>query len=88
MKAIVTVYPRREVLDPQGKAIGQALVRVGFEEVRDVRAGKSFEIDIGLEDGERARERLARMCETLLANTVVEDYTIEIVAGETGVGAA
>ncbi len=74
MKAIVTVYPRREVLDPQGKAIGQALARIGFDEVREVRAGKSFEIELGGDDAERARERLARMCEKLLANTVVEDY--------------
>jgi phosphoribosylformylglycinamidine synthase subunit PurS len=81
VKAIVTVYPRREVLDPQGKAIAQALQRVGFDEVREVRAGKSFEIELGVEDRERARERLARMCETLLANTVVEYYSIEIEGG-------
>jgi phosphoribosylformylglycinamidine synthase len=81
VKATVTVYPRREVLDPQGKAIGQALARVGFDEVREVRAGKSFEIELGTEDAERARERLRRMCETLLANTVVEDYTISIEGG-------
>lgn len=81
MKAIVTVYPRREVLDPQGKAIGQALARVGFAEVREVRAGKSFEIELGIEDPDRARERLRRMCETLLANTVVEDYAISIEGG-------
>jgi phosphoribosylformylglycinamidine synthase len=81
VKAIVTVYPRREVLDPQGKAIGQALARVGFDEVREVRAGKSFEIELGIEDAARDRDRLRRMCETLLANTVVEDYSIEIVGG-------
>jgi len=81
VKAIVTVYPRREVLDPQGKAIGQALARVGFDEVREVRAGKSFAIELGIEDAARARDRLRRMCETLLANTVVEEYTIEIVGG-------
>jgi phosphoribosylformylglycinamidine synthase subunit PurS len=81
VKAIVTVYPRREVLDPQGKAIGQALARIGFEEVREVRAGKSFEIELQSGDAERARERLARMCEKLLANTVVEDYSITIEGG-------
>ena len=85
MKAIVTVYPRREVLDPQGKAIGQALQRVGFDEVREVRAGKSFQIELGSQDRARARERLARMCETLLANTVVEDYSIEIEGGSIGI---
>jgi phosphoribosylformylglycinamidine synthase len=85
VKAIVTVYPRREVLDPQGKAIGQALARIGFDEVREVRAGKSFEIELDgapfAGDRERARERLARMCEKLLANTVVEDYSIAIEGG-------
>jgi len=82
VKAIVTVYPRREVLDPQGKAIGQALARVGFDEVREVRAGKSFTIELSIDDPDRARERLRRMCETLLANTVVEHYSIEIVAAD------
>jgi phosphoribosylformylglycinamidine synthase subunit PurS len=81
VKAIVTVYPRREVLDPQGKAIGQALARIGFDEVREVRAGKSFEIELLDGDRERARERLARMCEKLLANTVVEDYSIAFDGG-------
>lgn len=81
MKAIVTVYPRREVLDPQGKAIGQALMRIGFDEVREVRAGKSFTIELGTDDPQRARDRLARMCEKLLANTVVEDYSISIDGG-------
>jgi phosphoribosylformylglycinamidine synthase len=81
VKAIVTVYPRREVLDPQGKAIGQALARIGFEEVREVRAGKSFSIELSGDDAELARERLARMCEQLLANTVVEDYSIAIDGG-------
>ena len=78
MKARVLVYPRAEILDPQGKAICQALGRVGFDEVSDVRAGKSFEIELGVEDPAEAREQLERMCETLLANTVIEDYSIEI----------
>ncbi len=78
MKARVTVYPRREILDPQGKAIRSALERIGFPEVREVRAGKSFEIDLGEGDAQRAGERLAEMCEKLLANTVVEEYRIEL----------
>jgi phosphoribosylformylglycinamidine synthase len=81
VKATVTVYPRREVLDPQGKAIAQALARIGFDEVREVRAGKSFSIELGGDDAGRARERLACMCEQLLANTVVEDYSISIDGG-------
>ena len=82
MKARVTVYPRSQVLDPQGKAIAQALGRVGFDEVREVRAGKSFEIDLEIEDPGEARERLKRMCETLLANTVVEDYSVTLLTGD------
>lgn len=78
MKARVTVYPRREVLDPQGMAIRNALGRLGFEGVEDVRAGKSFEIDLEAKDSEQADERLRAMCEKLLANTVVEDYSIEV----------
>ena len=81
MKARVTVYPRREILDPQGKAIRGALERVGFAEVREVRAGKSFEIDLGVDDAQAAGEKLAAMCEKLLANTVVEEYRIELLNG-------
>ena len=78
MRAKVTVYPRREILDPQGKAIRDALNRVGFPGVEDVRAGKSFEISLGIEDAEAADRELRQMCEKLLANTVVEDYSVEI----------
>ena len=78
LKARITVFPRPEILDPQGKAIGDALARLGFNQVREVRAGKSFEIELSGSDALRARERLARMCEKLLANTVVEDYSISI----------
>ena len=81
MIARVTVYPRREILDPQGKAIRDALARVGFEGVEEVRAGKSFEIQLGLEDRDLALRQLREMCQKLLANTVVEDYTVEILNG-------
>lgn len=82
MKAKVTVYPRREILDPQGKAIRQALERSGFGEVHEVRAGKSFELELGDVDAQKAAERVAQMCEQLLANTVVEEYQIELLNGE------
>jgi phosphoribosylformylglycinamidine synthase subunit PurS len=82
MKARITVYPRREILDPQGKAIRDALSRVGFAGVDDVRAGKSFEISLAGEDPEAARRQLRDMCERLLANTVVEDYAVELLGGE------
>jgi phosphoribosylformylglycinamidine synthase subunit PurS len=78
VKARVTVYPRREILGPQGKAIRDALSRVGFPGVEDVRAGKSFEISLSSQDPEAANRELREMCEKLLANTVVEDYAVEL----------
>jgi phosphoribosylformylglycinamidine synthase PurS subunit len=84
VKARVTVYPRREILDPQGKAIRDALSRVGFPGVDDVRAGKSFEISLADGDAEAARRQLRDMCERLLANTVVEDYAVELLEGNEG----
>jgi phosphoribosylformylglycinamidine synthase subunit PurS len=82
VKAKVTVYPRREILDPQGKAIRDALARLGFAEVRDVRAGKSFEIELATTDAAVAGERLRLMAAKLFANPVVEDYEIELEAPE------
>ncbi|MFP5287579.1 MAG: phosphoribosylformylglycinamidine synthase subunit PurS [Thermoanaerobaculia bacterium] len=82
MKARVTVYPRREILDPQGKAIRDALSRVGFPGVEDVRAGKSFEIQLTTDDRAAAERELKAMCEKLLANTVVEDYAVELLDGK------
>ena len=82
MKAKVTVFPRREVLDPQGKTIHQALKRIGFEGVTQVRAGKCFDVDLETTDPEAARQQLDAMCRKLLANTVVEDYAFEILPPE------
>lgn len=76
--ARVTVYPRSEVLDPQGKAIEAALGRLGFDQVSEVRAGKSFEIVLQGVDGSGATEVLEQMCRKLLVNEVVEDFVIEV----------
>ena len=81
MRARVTVYPRPEILDPQGKAIHQALDRIGIEGVERVRAGKSFEIELSQKDAGAAKEVLERMCQKLLANTVVEDYEVQLLVG-------
>ena len=78
MKARVTVMLKSGVLDPQGKAIGQALNRLGFSGVEEVRQGKVIEIVFAESDQTRARSQLADMCEKLLANTVIENYAIEI----------
>ncbi len=66
------------VLDPQGKAVRHALGALGFDGVGDVRQGKFIEIDLAESDPERARESVEDMCKRLLANTVIEDYVIEI----------
>jgi len=81
VRARVTVYPRREILDPQGKAIENALRRVGFPGVESVRAGKSFDIRLGTADPAAAQSELRAMCEKLLANTVVEDFQVELLGG-------
>ncbi len=82
MKARVIVYPREEILDPQGKAICEALGRVGFHEVEEVRAGKSFDIELAVDSRREAEKRLNSMCESLLANTVIEDYEVQVFDGE------
>jgi phosphoribosylformylglycinamidine synthase PurS subunit len=80
MKARVHVTLKNGVLDPQGKAIGNALNRLGFPEVGDVRQGKFIELEIAETDETRAKARLEEMCRKLLANTVIENYRIELVA--------
>lgn len=80
MKARVHVTLKNGVLDPQGKAIGNALHRLGFPEVGDVRQGKFIELEIAETDQVRAKARLEEMCRKLLANTVIENYRIELVA--------
>ncbi|WP_200762155.1 phosphoribosylformylglycinamidine synthase subunit PurS [Nitrosophilus alvini] len=79
MKAIVDIYLKQGVLDPQGKAVHHALHSLGFNEVTDVRVGKQIVLQLDESDEEKATQRVKEMCETLLANTVIEDYKIEIV---------
>jgi phosphoribosylformylglycinamidine synthase len=79
MKARVHVTLKSGVLDPQGKAIGNALHRLGFAEVGDVRQGKYIELELAESDSDRAKARLDEMCRKLLANTVIENYRIELV---------
>jgi phosphoribosylformylglycinamidine synthase len=78
MKARVIVTLKNGVLDPQGKAIEGALASLGFPGVESVRQGKIFEIDLAEPDALRAEAALVQMCEKLLANTVIEDYAIEL----------
>ena len=78
MKARVHVTLKPGVLDPQGKAIQKALSGLGFETVERVRQGKVIELELTESDPARARESLREMCEKLLANTVIENYAIEL----------
>ncbi len=78
MRARVHVTLKQGVLDPQGKAIGNALRSLGFEGVGDVRQGKVIELDVAESDEAAARAKVRDMCERLLANTVIEDYSIEL----------
>ncbi len=79
MKARVTVTLKNGVLDPQGKAIQHALSSLGFSGVDDVRQGKLIELEIAGQDRDKARAEIEAMCEKLLANTVIENYAIELV---------
>ncbi|MEQ9326299.1 MAG: phosphoribosylformylglycinamidine synthase subunit PurS [Rhodospirillales bacterium] len=78
MKARVHVTLKNGVLDPQGKAIMGALTSLGFDGVNDLRQGKYIEIDLDGDDPEKSRAKVVEMCEKLLANTVIENYTIDI----------
>ncbi|WP_346894696.1 phosphoribosylformylglycinamidine synthase subunit PurS [uncultured Roseibium sp.] len=79
MKARVTVTLKNGVLDPQGKAIEGALGGLGFGGIGSVRQGKVFDIELTGSDKNAAQDDLAQMCEKLLANTVIENYAIEII---------
>ena len=81
MNARVYVTLKPGVLDPQGKAIQSSLHSLGFEDVQGVRLGKYFEVVLSDTDPRAAEASLARMCEKLLANTVIENYRVEIVTG-------
>ena len=79
MKARITVTLKTGVLDPQGKAIEGALASLGFAGVASVRQGKVFNIDLAESDPVKAEAALKAMAEKLLANTVIENYQVEIV---------
>tara|TARA_B100000029_G_scaffold97639_1_gene87954 strand:- start:91 stop:333 length:243 start_codon:yes stop_codon:yes gene_type:complete len=76
MKVKVIVTLKKSVLDPQGTVIKQALNGMGFNNVKDVRQGKFFEINIDEKDQKSAEEKTEEMCKKLLTNLVIEDYKI------------
>ena len=78
MIARVHVTLKQGVLDPQGKAIANSLKSLGFSGVSGVRQGKYIEVELDADDAAEARAAVEDMCQRLLANTVIEDYTIEL----------
>jgi phosphoribosylformylglycinamidine synthase len=76
--AKVFISPRADVLDPQGDAVEHALHSLGYDEVRGVSLGRYLEVELDASDADAATARLSAMCETLLANTVVEDFRFEL----------
>ena len=78
MKARVFVTLKTGVLDPQGEAVRHALASLGFSGVTGVRQGKILELDLAESDESAARTKVENMCDALLANTVIEDYDVEI----------
>ena len=79
IKAIVNVSLKAGVLDSQGKAVHHALDSLHFDGVSDVRVGKQIVLKLEQTDKEKAMQEVTKMCEELLANTVIEDYEIELV---------
>ena len=81
MKARITVTLKSGVLDPQGRAIANALNSLGFANVEDVRQGKLIEVQLSAASEEEARASLDAMCKQLLANMVIENYQVELIGG-------
>ena len=78
MKAQVIVRLKEGVLDPQGEAVSHALNGMGYDMVGAVRQGKLIELELSDTDAQTAQSKVKEMCEKLLANTVIESYTVEI----------
>lgn len=78
MKVQIHISLKSGVLDPQGKAIENALTNLGFDKVDNVRQGKFIELDIDENDPVEAHKQATEMCEKLLANTVIENYRVDL----------
>jgi len=80
LKISVIVTLKKEVLDPQGKVVNQTLKNIGFSSVQEVRQGKFFEIEISESDPEKIKSIAEEISKKLLANTVIENYKINLVS--------
>lgn len=79
-KAKVNVTLKKSVLDPQGKTVLHALESLNFKEAKDVRVGKYFEVTLDMADRKKAEEKLRTLCDQVLINPVIEEYTFELAA--------
>ena len=77
MKFSVTVTLKKDVLDPQGKVVGQTLKNMGMTSLNQIRQGKFFEIDLKEKDADKALAQVREMCEKLLVNQIIEDFKIK-----------
>ena len=77
MKFAVTITLKKDVLDPQGKVVGQTLKNIGIENLKSIRQGKFFEIDLDESDLNKGEMKVKEMCEKLLANQIIEDFQIK-----------
>ena len=77
MKFAVTVTLKEDVLDPQGKVVGQTLKNMGIKNLNQIRQGKFFEIDMNESDALKAESQIKEMCKKLLANQIIEDFKIK-----------
>jgi phosphoribosylformylglycinamidine synthase PurS subunit len=78
MRVTVHIERRPEIADPEGTTIARSLSDLGYEEVELVRTGRTLHLDVASEDREAVRTRVEEMCEKLLANPVIEDYSVEV----------
>ena len=78
MKISATVTLKKDVLDPQGKVVSQTLKNMGYKNIINVRQGKFFDIELNETDKEKAKKIAEEICKKLLANIVIEDYTINL----------
>jgi phosphoribosylformylglycinamidine synthase len=83
MRATVLVRPKPGILDPQGQAVESSLRHLGFE-VGDARVGRLVDVDVATDDKEEALAQIERMCEQLLANPLIESYTVVLDGTESG----
>ena len=80
MKFSVTVTLKKDVLDPQGKVVRNTLINLGMTDLKNIRQGKFFEIEIDEKDEPKAKNKIDQMCKKLLVNLIIEDYKINKVS--------